>query len=76
VKANRISQELMDDAKEKATSMKFEQIRILSESYHSCKDQGNFDRSRRGDCGGQEKVSHTSTLTPYSIYPLLDANFK
>jgi hypothetical protein len=43
VKANRISQELMDDAKEKATSMKFEQTRILSESYHSCKDQGNFD---------------------------------
>lgn len=37
VKANRISQELMDDAREKATSMNFEQTRLLLESYHRCK---------------------------------------
>jgi hypothetical protein len=41
VQAIRISQELMDDAKAKATSMNFEQIRILSESYHGCKDKGS-----------------------------------
>jgi hypothetical protein len=41
VKANRISQELMDDAKMKATSMKFEQTRLLLESYHRCKSKGS-----------------------------------
>jgi hypothetical protein len=40
VRANRISQELMDDAKAKATSMNFEQTRILSESYQGCKGKG------------------------------------
>jgi hypothetical protein len=40
VKANRISQEFLDDAKMKATSMNFEQTRVLLEGYHRCKSKG------------------------------------
>jgi hypothetical protein len=39
VKANRISQEFLDDAKMKATSMNFEQTRVLLEGYHKCKSK-------------------------------------
>jgi hypothetical protein len=42
VKANRISQELMEDAKSKAMSLNFEQTRVLLEGYHRCKDQGSI----------------------------------
>lgn len=38
VMANRFSQEFMDDAKINAMSKNFEQIRILSEGYHICKN--------------------------------------
>jgi hypothetical protein len=41
VKANRISEELMDDARAKAESMNFEQTRKLMLGYHSCKSKGN-----------------------------------
>lgn len=37
--ANRLQLEFVDDAYEKAASMAFEKMRILTEKYHTCKSK-------------------------------------